>query len=358
MANQIVSIDGGNGYTKAVAATRKRYKSTGFPSIRAASSGDRLGLGKDMELQYSVYDWNGFRYIAGDDVVTVSHQRLERHLGADRYANEFHQFLVAVALFELGVKPGPVDLTLFAPPGLFNAIKTDMKYRFEQKPVSLGVNGETMTWEYDQVAIWPEGIGAAACFILDDDGTVAGGEALAGEVLIIDSGAYTLDILQMTNGNFNPESLQHATWENQGLHTHILQPILQGLKRTDTEFSTMPVDHIDRVMRLGLVSGDYMLSWADLEVDIEPLVNRYSERYAEWIANNVIDGVYAGLRGIRAALVVGGGATLVSQYLSGWYGAKVIDPKSYATTKKIHPAEFNAVGGLRLARMQSLTAAK
>jgi hypothetical protein len=62
--------------------------------------------------------------------------------------------------------------------------------------------------------------------------------------------------------------------------------------------------------------------------------------------------VFDGLRGIKSAIVVGGGATLVEERLRKWYGDKILDRKRYPTTATIHPVDFNAVGGLRLARMR------
>lgn len=120
MSDYIISTDAGNGGTNAVMAkTNGGFKSHYVPSVRASATGASLGLGKGMELQYEYVDWNGHRYVVGDDVIRVTRRNLERHMGGNRYGNEFHQFLVATAVAGLGVKEGTVDLTLFAPPGMF-----------------------------------------------------------------------------------------------------------------------------------------------------------------------------------------------------------------------------------------------
>ena len=177
-------------------------------------------------------------------------------------------------------------------------------------------------------------------------------EVLNGETVILDMGAYTLDALKMYNGSFNPEELEHATFENGGVITHVLEPILRTVKKMGDDFAVMTADDIDRVMRLGLVSEDYTLTSAGVEVDIAPLVAKQRERYAEWIANNIVDGVFSGLRGIKNVILVGGGATLVEDYMIGWYDDKVLNRKKHASTRRIHPVDFNAVGGLRLALMR------
>ncbi|MEL6309425.1 MAG: hypothetical protein AAFQ52_14885, partial [Chloroflexota bacterium] len=91
---------------------------------------------------------------------------------------------------------------------------------------------------------------------------------------------------------------------------------------------------------------------AGLEADLKPLVDRYAERYAEWISNNIIDGVFNGLRGFKSLILVGGGAILTQEHLTKWYHDKVLRFDEYKETKKIDPVFANAIGGIRLAQMR------
>jgi hypothetical protein len=60
MTDQIASVDAGNGGTNAVLArTNGNHKTFYEPSVRAAASGDTLGLGKEWEMGYDYVDWNG-----------------------------------------------------------------------------------------------------------------------------------------------------------------------------------------------------------------------------------------------------------------------------------------------------------
>jgi hypothetical protein len=59
--------------------------------------------------------------------------------------------------------------------------------------------------------------------------------------------------------------------------------------------------------------------------------------------------VFQGFRGIKSAILVGGGALLVEDHLREWYGDKILNRKIQPATRKIHPVDFNAVGGLRFA---------
>ncbi len=352
-----VSVDAGNGGTNAVLAQGKQgYKSFYTPSVRAAATGDSLGLGKGWELDYDYVDWNGHRYVVGDDVIRVTRRQLERHMGANRYGNELHQFLVAHAVARLGIKSGTINLTLFAPPGLYNDLKPFIHDRFSQRggkvEITLKGDKKPRKFQYETINVWPEGIGAAVCFALDDSGELVPSDILAGETVVLDLGAHTLDVLQLSNGNFNPESLQHATWEAGGVHVHIREPMLRIVKKQmGDDAAYLSVDDIDRVIRLGSVSGDYTLTVAGQEADLKPLLDKYAERYAEWIANNIADGVFGGFRGIKSVILVGGGAVLVEPYLSKqtWYGDKILDRTRHPTTRHLHPVDMNAVGGLRFA---------
>ncbi|MBZ0291642.1 MAG: ParM/StbA family protein [Anaerolineae bacterium] len=356
MADYVVSVDPGNGGTNAVLAKANGYKSIYFPSVRASATGDTLGLGADMELQYDYVDWYGHRYVVGEDVLRVTRRHMERHTGANRYGNELHQFLTAVALGKLGIDKGTVDLTLFAPPGMYLEANRLIKQRFNEHKgkVEIQFKGDKKprTWRYETIRIWPEGVGAAACFILDDNGQLVSNDTLNGEVVVLDMGAYTLDALKFTDGSFNLESLEHATWESGGVTTHILEPILRQVKKQGDDFSLLSADDIDRVLRLGLVSEDFTLRTAGYEIDLQPLVEKYRERYAGWIANNIADGVFGGFRGIKSVILVGGGALLIEDFMREWYGDKILDRKKSPTARRIHPVDFNCVGGLRLALAQ------
>ena len=362
MADHIVSADAGNGGTNVVIAKKNGgYKRFYEPSVRAIATGDSLGLGEQFELQYEYVDWYGSRYVTGDDVIRVTRRGLERHMGANRYGDEFHQFLVANALARLGVKSGTVDLTLFAPPGLYGAVHEVMKERFLENDgavqIKLKSDRKPREWQYASVNVWPEGMGAALCLAVDDVGNMVMDTLLTGEIVVLDVGAFTLDALQLKDGDFNPEGMQHATWQNAGVNTHVREPLLNLLHKRDHDFGILTVDDVDSVLRQGFMEGDFTLEVAGKEINLESAVGRFTERYADWIANNIIDGIFNGFQGIRTAIMVGGGAAMVTDKLQELYGVydpkkpekggKILNLKKHDTTKKVHPVDMNAVGGLR-----------
>ncbi len=146
--------------------------------------------------------------------------------------------------------------------------------------------------------------------------------------------------------------MDHATHEDAGLNTHLRQPILRMLHNMGEDWTVLTVDDVDMALRRGLESGDYTLRVAGKEADIQPAVDKARARYAEWVANYICDGVFNGFRGIKSVILVGGGSLLVQDHLRSWYAEKVLDPATHPTTRKIHPVDFNAVGGLRFALMR------
>lgn len=363
MANKqiLASIDAGNGGTNAVVlrhgeTTRKLFY---MPSVRAAASGDSLGL-DNFELSYEWVDWHTNtgvqRYVFGDDVVRVTRRHLERHLGRDRYANEFQQFLVAVALAKLGVQTDDdINLTLFCPPSMYKANRDNIIDTFKntEHTIQLKSDTEPRRFNYKVVNVVPEGLGAVCCFALDSEGGLANNNVLIGQTVVIDIGLFTLDVVQMLDGNFNPETLDHSTYENAALNSHIREPLLRHLHDSDPDFTVLTVDDVDMAIRQGIETGDWKVKSAGKAVDIQAMIERLSERYAEWIANNIIDSNLNGLRGIKSVILVGGGALLVEEHLRHWYTDKVLNREDYKGVSRIHPVDMNAVGGLRLALMQA-----
>lgn len=171
---------------------------------------------------------------------------------------------------------------------------------------------------------------------------------------MLDLGMYTLDALSMNNGQFNPESLQSATWEGQGIKTHILDNVLRVVKKQGEDFALLTTDDIDQTLRQGLTTGDYTLVSGASAINIESVIKKFAQRYADWIANNIIDGVFNSLRGIKSLILVGGGATLTVQYLKEYYSEKLLQVEQHPHVADVLPTELNAVGGVRLAMARQM----
>ena len=107
----------------------------------------------------------------------------------------------------------------------------------------------------------------------------------------------------------------------------------------------------------GADDADYVIRAGAAKLNIGKALDQVRRDYADWISNVVIDSVFRDLRGIRQVLLVGGGAVLAGGRLRELYGDKILDPRQHAATRKISPVDFNAVGGLRLAKLRQVAGA-
>jgi hypothetical protein len=357
MTNYTASVDCGNGNTCAMLAGSK--KSISFPSIRTRITSQTLGLGQGHELDFTSAVWRGDTYAVGDDALILNRQGIDRHMGANRYGGEHHQFLSAYALARLGIKTGSVDITLLCPPAMYNDLKKPMIDAYSAQGVEISLKGDKKPrqWSYNNVSIFPEGYAAVGCFMLDTNGVKSPlATKLAGDVVLLDVGAYTANVFRLHNAAFNPADLPQSSIANGGGNTHIRLPLLEWVKGAGGDLTAVTLDDIDKVIRLGSVSGDYVLQFGSASIDLKPILDHLSKQYADWLANNALDTRFDSLKDINGLLVIGGNASYIMSHLQGWYG-KVIDYTGLREFSGLHPADLNAAGGLRLA-MARLNAKK
>lgn len=84
--------------------------------------------------------------------------------------------------------------------------------------------------------------------MLDEHGNLFDSTVMQGEVVVLDIGAYTLDALKFQDGNFNPETLEHATFENAGVNTHVREPLLRKIHQQGEDFKVATLDDVDVVL--------------------------------------------------------------------------------------------------------------
>ncbi len=350
MTNYIASVDCGNGNTCAILAGSK--KSISFPSIRARIPTKTLKLGKGQALDFTSAVWHGDTYAVGDDALLANRQIIDRHMGVNRYGGEHHQFLTAYALARLGVKSGSVDLTLLCPPAMFNDLKKPLQDTYTKQGIEISLDGDKKPreWTYDNVTVLPEGYAAVGCFMLDASGNKSSlANKFAGDIVLLDAGAYTANIFRIHNGAFNPVDLPTSSIPNAGGNTHIRLPLLEWVKGAGGDLTAVTLDDIDRVLRLASASSDYVLNFGSASIDLKPMLDHLSKQYSDWLANNALDTRFDGLKDINSLLVVGGNAAYIMPHLQNWYG-KVIDYTTWREFSGLHPADLNAAGGLRLAQ--------
>jgi len=358
MSINYVSIDAGNGFTNAATLKGKSVKTVGFPSIRAMSRADDFDIEGFGSVNYPIYNWQGLRYVVGDDASLISLDSVESHRGYNRYGNEMQRFFMAVAMYQLGLKSSDIDLTMFVPPSLLIEQKDTILSRFEDVNNQLAIlpEGERKPIIYNlvNINIVPEGIGAATCFMLDKRGKPSqSASELSGNVLFVDIGMYTTDVVLLQNGAFNRESLSTATSEGFGIADRILSPLAEEVRKKAADFSAINLYDIDRALRNGLKTGEFTVSSGLSNIDIEERFNAYKGAFSNAVAD-LLDSQYSSLRNVQKVVLVGGGATFINDLLAETYPNRTATLENYSSMKDVSPLEANVIGGLRLSLMKQL----
>lgn len=351
--SKIVVVDSGNAGTNAcVEKGKTKFESIYFPSIRKPVSGEFLDI-EGLQQKYTFYDWGAYRYTVGDDAITVKNGQLEHHVGEDRYGNEFHHFMTSVAIANLGIKnKEEIELVVFAPPGIYNEVKPKIVERFMSREGKdwININGEEkpLEWSYKSIDVLPEGVGALSMFAINSDGTISNSDELKGQVVFLDGGGFTLDTSIIADGVFNLGDLNRATHKNAGVVQHVLQPTLTFLQENYTAARYMSVFDVDAAFRNGIQKNNWLMDMGQVEIDVSPLFERYSKRYAEWIANSILAPSYNALAGVKSVVLIGGLPAYTAKYFKEWYpNVTFIDTNVHPVTKNVGSIYVNAVGGLR-----------
>ena len=185
---------------------------------------------------------------------------------------------------------------------MYNDLKKPMTDAYSKQGVviTLRADKKPREWSYSSVSVLPEGYAAIGCFMLDSTGgksSLAG--KLAGDIVLLDVGAYTANVFRLHNGSFNPADLPQSSIANGGGNTHIRLPLLEWVKGAGGDLTAVTLDDIDRVLRLASASGDYLLQFGGASIDLKPMLDHLAKQYADWLANNALDTRYDGLKDIN-----------------------------------------------------------
>jgi hypothetical protein len=368
-----ISTDTGNGYAGVYQLVNGRVKSHGLPHARARVTGAKLmtDLGGQNVADYA--DFLGQRYGYGEGIYNLTDAPIDMHQNtARRYGGNMHIFLTLVNIAELGVKSGS-ELTLIvpAPPGLLNEVAPQIKAAFlageagdnsGRWSIQLRTDKKPRCYIIKRVIVIAEGVGAYAAYRFDQDGDTAelpdgnGGDALAGRIAVLDLGAGTGDTLTIYDGNFNPDAIRFATDDKAGVIHNLLKPILSDVIASVPQATHLTTAHIDSVLRRYIAAGDdraaataaATLRVSGRNLNIEPSILGYCERYAEWIAANKVDPLFAS--GIDALVMTGGGWLYCGRSIVAAYpGRLILYPELFRHMQRTAYYDLNGVGGLHFA---------
>ncbi|MEL6408685.1 MAG: hypothetical protein AAFR81_30235 [Chloroflexota bacterium] len=373
-----VIIDNGNGNTEGVKVMDSgRHVYASFASMRAEVSGDDFDddFLKTLQSKFDYADWNDSRYTYGSYCLGMRGVVIDRHQGVMRYGNPMQQFLIDVACAKLKVNSGDkVELTVLIPPGHFNEHANTIKQRLTQvvkdentnkvtydprkRQVQLRDDKNPRKFKFVKVEVRPELIGALLCFAIDRKGRLVETSELGGVVYGLDGGMHTLDILEMRSGAMTVNNLGETTIPDRGIYTMILLNVLRQVKALSPHFEILTPDHLDAVLRKGMQTGGLFSDTSDwtlhfgVTVDLKPIFKKWCQKYAEFVANRIIDERLSSMKGVDKLVLFGGFAELVSPFLKDWYDEdriRVIN--EFESTSDVTPLSANMEGYARLSQV-------
>ena len=239
MAHWIIGADSSNGVQNFSALKQKqdgtfyRRRDVALTSVRSRVDVGTLDM--ENETQFDYWRWYDMLYTVGDTALEHGRGSLMQVAGRSRYGGEAQLMMIAVALYELGLKDGDtVDICLLAPPGDANA-NTGTKYRegferFENKLEIAKNDGKTRTFHIKQIVVFPETVAAAFAAQYDDSGDFQHKNPMTNSVMVIDGGRVTLDRLIFRNGKIDKTTIPTATNDRLGIGAMVLRPTAQWMR--------------------------------------------------------------------------------------------------------------------------------
>jgi hypothetical protein len=367
-----ISTDAGNGWAACYRLVNGKLKSHGIPHARARVTGAKLNtdLGGQNVAEYA--DFVGQRYGYGDEIWNLTDAPIDLHQNtARRYGGNMHIFLILVNLAEMNIRSGS-ELTLIVPvpPGLLNEVGPSLK-----KAILAGESGQgdgawsiqlrldkkPRVYKIVRVITLPEGAGAFAAYRFNLQGDAVelpdkrGDDMLAGRVVVLDLGAGTGDTYNIVDGNLAPDAIVHATDDRAGVIHNVLKPVLGDILHAVPQATHITTAHVDSYLRQFLTGRTdeereqlATIRVAGKKISIAQSIYFNSERYAEWVAANKLDPLWAA--GVDSVVQAGGGWLYIREWIKNFYKDRLIlSPEMFKHTRNIPLYDLNGVGGLAFA---------
>lgn len=374
----IVSVDPGNGKWSAFYADSGNVYSVNIPHGRVPVTGDRLDdIPGVAQADITYVDWNGTRYGVGEGVWNyATRYPVETFQGSElRYGSDLHIMAIIATIALLRVPSSePLFLIVPVPPGLMSTVLQATGETVRDRVQHVLTNGEkgdgsgtwtiainegkAITYTLKRVIVIPEGLGGYAAYrwtlqgeeikLMSEDNTR---DLLAGRVVIGDLGLGTADKLVLFKGEIAPEELQHATDEDGGLYTHMIQPILDIIV-SETGLRHLRAPHIDEWLRrwaksryapdsAKVVVGNYQIELHDTFV-------RLQNKYADYVLQTLIEPERR--KGANAFAEVGGGWLFIENKIRSSYPKfPFLTPLEWQHVRNVPLFELNGYGGLPFA---------
>jgi hypothetical protein len=194
--------------------------------------------------------------------------------------------------------------------------------------------------------VYPEGAGAGAVYMLDEDGTFVNLEFAQGRTGVVDGGYRTIDSVIFEG----PEMLANSARSLTNSITGVYQLMQQWAMDDFGE------DWSEEECESNLRRGFAVLRETKERVELTDWVDDLGERLADLIESDVLQKQWNGLGDVDRVILAGGVSYMVAPYLKERFPRAVVLREEYPHTAQVPYELMNATGHLRLLKAERQTA--
>lgn len=213
------------------------------------------------------------------------------------------------------------------------------QYTIEYDKQVFHINGEVLR-------IFPEGAGAAACYLLDSTGRFTSAQFARGRTGVIDAGYRTIDHTIFEGPVMMENTARSLTNSVSGIYTLIQQWAAEDYGEHWGE------DEIERNIQRGYC----ILRETKEQIDLANWIDDLGGRLADLIENDILLKAWDDLGAVDRVVLAGGISYMTAHHLIDRYPNVVMRKEDFPQARDIGYEYLNVAGHLRLVKAETLNA--
>jgi hypothetical protein len=346
-----LAVDTGNGRTCVETDRAARFD---FPSVIQATTDQRLdGTGTQGDVIHITPNPPGNAgsrksWAFGATANLLGGLKI-RDTSRNRIGSEYQLVLLLAAtarslagMYKTPEVSAPVHWLLNVPPVYWS--QADSLYEFDGE-YTVEYGKQVFTIQGEVVRVFPEGAGAAACYLLDSTGRFANAQLATGRTGVIDGGYRTIDHAIFEGPVMLENTAQSLTNSVSGVYTLMQQWANEDFGETWSE------DEIETNIQRGYC----ILRTTKEQVDLSGWIDDLGLRLADLIENDILLKAWDDLGAVDRVVLAGGISHMTAHHLTDRYPAVILKKDDFPACRDIPYEYLNVAGHMRLMKAEALS---
>ena len=347
-----LAVDTGNGRTCVETDRAARFD---FPSVIQATQDIRLdGSGTQGDVIHVTPDPPGNAgsrksWAFGDTANLLGGLKI-RDTSRNRIGSEYQLVLLLAAtaralagMYKTPEVSAKVHWLLNIPPVYWSL--ADRLHEFNGQ-YTIEYDKQVFTVTGEVVRVFPEGAGAAACYLLDSTGRFSNAQFAKGRTGVIDAGYRTIDYTIFEGPVMLENTARSLTNSVSGIYTLVQQWAAEDYGETWGE------DEIERNIQRGFC----VLRDTKEQIDLSGWVDDLGLRLADLIENDILLKAWDDLGAVDRVVLAGGISYMTAHHLIDRYPAVILRKDDFPAARDIGYEYLNVAGHMRLTKAETLNA--